>query len=148
MVTSKALPFRMKKKVHGFTYLGVLIAIAFMGIGLTVTSEVWFTLAQQQRKAEVEWIGEQYVQAIGSYFDAAPNGQKIYPPSIADLLEDKRFPTVRRHLRAVYLNPFSNQSDWQPITDPAGHIRGIRCAIKNGDRTEWIEFLHRPAGFA
>lgn len=129
----------------GFTYLGVLLAIAVMSIGLLAAAEVWVTSARREKMVEVAWIGEQFVQAIGSYYEASPGGRKVFPPSLIDLLEDRRGLVPRRHLRKVYLNPFSGAADWQLVQGPSGGVRGIKVPeieglAANADR----EFVYRP----
>jgi type II secretory pathway pseudopilin PulG len=115
-----------KSSARGFTYLGLLLAVAVIGIGLAVVSEVWATTAHRQRMAELEWVGNQYVQAIGSYYESSPGGTKRFPVSIDDLLEDKRVPFVKRHLRQAYANPMTGKQDWGWIAAPGGGIRGLR----------------------
>ncbi|MEO3715586.1 type II secretion system protein [Roseateles flavus] len=109
---------------RGFTYLGVLLAVALIGLGLSLASEVWSTTARRQRQVQLEWVGQQYAQAIGSYYESTPGRVKAFPRSIDDLLDDKRVPFARRHLRQPYPNPLSSQMDWEMIRAPDG---GIRC---------------------
>jgi type II secretory pathway pseudopilin PulG len=85
------------RKQSGFTRLGVLLAIALIGIGLTAASEVWSTTAKRQRMEQLEWVGQQYVQAIGSYYEASPRG-KAYPRSLEDCW---RRPKIEPLLRVV-----------------------------------------------
>ena len=118
---------------RGFTYLGVLLAIALLGIGLVAAAEVWTTTARRQRIEQLEWVGQQYVQAIGSYYESAPGGAKAFPKSLEDLLEDRRVPFVLRHLRQLYGNPLSGKPDWELIEDPGRGIRGVRA---NADAQE------------
>ena len=117
------------QRQSGFTYLGLLLAIALLGIGLTAASEVWVTSAHLERMIELEWVGAQYVQAIGSYYEASPGSVKTYPNSLAVLLEDRRYLTTRRHLRSLYANPFTRQVDWELVRGPDGSVRGIRLEL-------------------
>lgn len=112
---------------RGFTYLGMLLAIALLGVGLTAASEVWVTTARKQRMEQLDWAGQQFVQAIGSYYEASPTAVKVYPAALGDLIEDKRFPMMRRHLRQVYPNPLSGSGDWELLLMPDGRIRGVRA---------------------
>ena len=129
----------------GFTYLGVLLAIALLGIGLTAASEVWVTIAKRQRLEQLDWVGQQFVQAIGSYYEASPGRVKAYPPTLQDLLEDRRFAFVRRHLRQVYVNPFSAAADWDVVRAPDGGIRGLRVDLARVDAaTSSREFVYVP----
>lgn len=111
----------------GFTYLSVLIALAFMGVGLVAASEVWSTTARRQRIEQLDWVGQQFVQGLGSYYESSPGGAKAFPRTLNDLLIDSRYPTVRRHLRKIYANPFTNLNDWSLLRAADGGIRGV-CA--------------------
>lgn len=121
---------------RGFTYLGILLAIGMLGIGLAAASEVWVTVARRQRMEQLEWVGQQYVQAIGSYYEASPGLVKTYPRTLQDLLEDKRFVFVRRHLRQPYPNPLTGLADWELVSAPDGGIRGLRVSATYSGSTE------------
>jgi len=112
--------------------MGVLLAVALLGIGLTAASEVWVTYARRQKMAELEWIGAQFVQAIASYYEASPGSVKVYPPNVEELLEDRRYLTVRRHLRTHYMNPFTGKADWEWVRGPDGRLRGVRAIVSMG----------------
>ena len=129
---------------RGFTYLWLLLAIAVLGLGLEAASEVWVTSANRQKLAELDWIGAQFVRAIGSYYQATPGAIKAYPASLQDLTEDRRSATVRRHLREVYLDPFTGRRDWQPVLAPDGHIQGVRMASSLGRQVVRREFVYLP----
>ena len=130
---------------RGFTYLGVLLATALVSLGLTAAAEVWTTVARRQRLEQLEWVGQQYVQAIGSYYEATPGLVKNYPKTLQDLVEDKRNAFVRRHLRQVYVNPFTGVADWELIEAPTGGVRGVR--FRTADREgAGREFSYSPLG--
>jgi len=129
---------------RGFTYLGVLIAIAVLSVGLLAVSEVWVTSARRSKLAELDWIGAQFTQAIGSYYQATPGTAKVYPSSLQDLLDDRRYVTTRRHLRIVYANPFTGQADWQPVLAADGKLRGVRVVLPQDDGGTAKEFVYRP----
>lgn len=128
----------------GFTYLWVLAAIAVMGIGLLAVSEVWVASARRQQLVELEWIGNQFKRAIGSYYESTPSGAKSYPSSLHELIDDPRFLTTRRHLRVIYLNPLTGGLDWELVLAADGKIRGIRAAglIEVQRRTK--EYVYLP----
>lgn len=128
----------------GFTYLGVLLTIALLGIGLAAASEVWTTVAQRQRLEQLEWVGQQYAQAIGSYYESTPGLVKAYPARLEDLLEDRRFPFVRRHLRQLYANPLTGRHDWEVVVSSTGGARGVRAPAASvaGTRLEGREFVY------
>ena len=116
----------------GFTYLWVLVAVALIGIGLTATAEVWSTKARRARLAQADWAGTQYAQAISSYYEFSPGMAKVYPQSFTDLLEDRRGPVVRRHLRALYRNPFDEAGQWAQVLGGDARIRGVKLVLPEG----------------
>ena len=103
------------RRLRGFTYIGLLIAVALMGIGLAAVGQVWSTVAKRERERELLFVGAQFRQAIGSYFESSP-GVKRYPRRLEDLLEDQRFPVIKRHLRRIYLDPITGKPDWGLMT--------------------------------
>jgi len=129
---------------RGFTYLGLLFAIALLGIGLVAASEVWVSTARHQRMAQLDWAGGQIVTAIGSYYDASPGSAKVYPTSLQELLEDRRYLTTRRHLRQVYPNAFTGQVDWTLVLTPDGRIRGVQAALPPELGLPPREYTHVP----
>ena len=137
----------MMRRQAGFTYLGLLLAIALLGLGLTAASEVWSTVARRQRIEQLEWVGQQYVRAIGSYYESSTGSAKAFPKTLQDLLEDRRFVFVRRHLRQVYANPLTGAADWELVRAPDGGVRGVRTVttspsdVMAGSR----EFVYAPA---
>ena len=134
------------RRQNGFTYLGLLLAIALIGIGLAAASEVWSTVARRQRLVQLNWVGQQYVQAIGSYYEASPGSQKAYPHSMDDLLEDQRFGFVRRHLRQVYSDPLTGIADWQLISAPGGGFMGVQPVNSDTETAVAREPLIYPGG--
>lgn len=129
----------------GFTYLGVLIAMALIGIGLLAISEVWTTTTKRQKMAQLDWVGEQYVQAIESYYYANTGSVHLYPPTLDDLLEDKRYLSIRRHIRTLYGNPFTNGNAWKTLPAPGGGIQGIEYAQHDPDWQISKQFVFVPA---
>jgi type II secretory pathway pseudopilin PulG len=105
----------------GFTYLGLLFAIAVLGITLATIGVVWSTQIRRDREAELLYVGDQFRMAIGRYLRSG--GQ--YPQQLTDLVEDKRFPGARRYLRRIYPDPMTNSTDWQLIGAPEGGIMGV-----------------------
>lgn len=97
-----------KSAQSGFTYLFVLMLIALIGMGLVAAGTLWSTDVKRAREAELLFIGDQYRQAIRSYYELEPNQPRL-PQSIDDLLEDHRGPTLARHLRRAYRDPFTGE---------------------------------------
>lgn len=97
---------------RGFTYLGLLFAVAFIGLLLAATGESWRTTLQRECEAELLFDGRQFAKAITAYRAASPGDQKQWPKHLEDLLEDRRGLVVQRHLRRIYLDPFTGSRDW------------------------------------
>lgn len=128
---------RHDRRASGFTYVGVLVAVAILGLGLATAAPVWQTIGERHRLVELDWIGNEFVRAFASYYEGTPGIViKTYPSSLQNLVRDDRFIVVRRHLRRVYANPFSGQPDWELIAAPQGGIRGVRVAIYVGGKLE------------
>lgn len=96
----------------GFTYLGLLFAVALAGIALAGTGVLWQLESRREKEKELLFIGEQYRQAITSYYDRSPGSIKQYPAKLEEMLEDKRFPKPLRHLRRLYRDPMTADGDW------------------------------------
>ncbi|MBI2276142.1 MAG: type II secretion system protein [Dechloromonas sp.] len=109
---------------RGFTYLGVLFLVTLMGLGLAGSFQAWSTAAQRARERELLWIGTQYARAIQAYYLQSP-GTRQYPLKLEELVEDKRFPATRHHLRKRYPDPLTRSDDWGLIKTQDSRIAGI-----------------------
>ncbi len=92
---------------RGAVLLGFLILLAATGWTLSQWSQRAVDERQRDNEAELLWVGGQYRQAIESYFNGTPMGVKQLPTKLEDLIEDKRFPKPRRHLRKAYTDPMT-----------------------------------------
>ena len=106
----------------GFTYLTVLFAIAFMGLGLALTGEVWHTALTREREMQLLYAGNQYKRAIERYY---LSGTKQYPRALEDLLRDPRKPGTERYLRKLYFDPVTGKNEWGLVKAPDGGIMGV-----------------------
>lgn len=133
----------MKQAQHGFTYLWLLLVVALMGAGLAVVGELHQTAAQRDREQELLSIGRQFRAALVSYHDAqrydrpaaagpaaagpaglGPVDSRQRPASLQELLQDPRFPGIKRHLRRVYVDPMTGKAEWGLVMEN-GRIAGI-----------------------
>ena len=101
----------------GFTYIGLLILVVISGIALGGVGIVWHQDAQREREKELLFIGDEFRKAIGSYYENTPADIKQFPQNLNDLLLDKRFPVVKRHLRKLYLDPMPPFKSWGLVKD-------------------------------
>jgi type II secretory pathway pseudopilin PulG len=110
---------------HGFTYIGLLIFIALMGIALAGTGMVWHTQVRRDKERELLFVGDQFRRAISQYYERSPGGDKRFPQSLDDLLLDKRYPATQRYLRRVYPDPITGKAVWGFVKGPEGRIVGV-----------------------
>ncbi len=109
----------------GFTYIGLLIFIALMGIALAGTGMVWQTQARRDKERELLFVGDQFRRAIGQYYERSPGGDKRFPRSLDELLLDKRYPATQRYLRRVYPDPITGKAEWGFVKGPEDRIVGV-----------------------
>jgi len=110
---------------RGFTYLGLMILVMVMGMGLAAFGTIYSQTAQRDKEAELLFVGEQFRAAIESYYLKSP-GQRAYPKTLEDLVEDKRFPMPTRHLRRIYPDPITGSTEWGLVEMPNnGGIMGV-----------------------
>lgn len=111
-------------KQNGFTYIGLLIAVVFLGLGAVGAARLLAATERAEREAELLFIGHQFRQAIRSYLNTGP-GAGQYPAKLADLLQDSRYPTPKRHLRRLFVDPVTGLTDWGLVMAPEGGIMGV-----------------------
>ncbi|MDC8785706.1 type II secretion system protein [Roseateles koreensis] len=97
---------------RGFTYLGLLFFVALLAAGMAALGQSWQLAAQREREQELVFRGEEIARAIASYAKAGSTSASQYPARFEDLLEDRRGPVPRHHLRRLYADPFTGQADW------------------------------------
>lgn len=130
---------------RGFGYLLVLFALAAVGLALAGAGQVWHTTAQREKEAELLFIGNQFRQAIASYYTQTPGATRQYPTRLEDLLEDNRFPVPRRHLRQLYRDPMTGVSQWG-LVKAGDRITGV-YSLSDGVAFQ-TDFQGRDAAFA
>lgn len=119
----------MSRQARGFTYVGLMVLVAVIGIASTAVVQVGELARRRAAEAELLFIGKQYVKAFLEYelFTPEGNGSRA-PGRLEDLLRDPRQPGVRRYLREVYADPITGKADWQLVRAPGGGIMGVRSA--------------------
>ncbi len=142
------LPVGFKAANGGFTYIGLLLIVALMGIALLAVGEVWHVARKREKEQALLFVGHQFKQAIKMYCAHAPEANKLqpYPTQLEDLLKDPRFPSTQRYLRTIYIDPVSGSSEWGVLRLPGGGIYGVyslseESPIKRGN------FRPEEAGF-
>ncbi|SFW37790.1 type II secretion system protein [Nitrosovibrio sp. Nv17] len=131
----------------GFTYVWMLFVVALAGIVLAGAAQVWKTETQRERETELLFVGEQFREAIGSYYENSPSAAKRFPASQEELLADRRFPAVRRHLRRIYLDPMTGRAEWGLIIKPGIGLVGVH-SLSTEKPIKRANFHERYAAFA
>ncbi len=111
----------------GFTYIGLLILIAIMGVTLAGIGTVWHTKQQRTKEQQLIFIGNQFSQAISAYYNYQTPDSAVhqFPKKLEDLLLDKRQPNTTRYLRKIFADPITASADWGLIKAADGGIIGV-----------------------
>jgi len=116
---------RRRADAAGFTYIGILLAVATLGVFLAVVGDVWRTAQQREAERDLRFIGEEFRRAISRYYEATPGAAKMYPRSLQDLVSDNRFPGIRRYLRRIYVDPITLRREWGTVAADDGGVAGV-----------------------
>ncbi len=148
---------------HGFTLVAVLAALFLLALASQKVMGVVSQQAQREREAELLRIGAAYQAAIGAYHDQSPGSVKRWPPTLEALLDDRRFVTLQRHLRRLYVDPVTRTHTWGLVPAPDGTgIAGVyslseerpiraggtdlaRLGLAEARRYSDWKFVHRPS---
>lgn len=109
----------------GFTYIGILLLVALVGIALASTATVWHFEVQREKERELLAIGNEFRLALDRYATATPGGGRKFPLRLEDLLLDERMAAKRRHLRRIYPDPMTGRNEWGLIRTADGQIVGV-----------------------
>lgn len=115
---------------RGFTYLGLLFALALGGVALAAIGERWQLAAQREREAELLFRGSEIRVALERYAAATAAGAPPQPQTLQDLVHDTRGPAPRHWLRRLYVDPFSGSADWRLLRNAEGGITGVASSAQ------------------
>lgn len=126
---ARLIPFPCKASARsdasGFTYIGLLILIAIMGVTLVITGTLWHTAQQREKEQRLLFVGNQFSRAITAYYQQTFNEIHQFPKRLEDLLLDKRYPNTTRYLRRIFADPFTGTTQWGLIRGADGGIVGV-----------------------
>jgi type II secretory pathway pseudopilin PulG len=114
----------------GLAFLSLMLAIVVIGIVATSALQWGAAYAQRDAEAQLLFVGEEIQQALARYDNATPVGLPRSPASLQELVRDPRYPGVVRHLRQLYIDPFTGTPDWAVIQDPFGRIVAVHSRSK------------------
>ena len=106
---------------RGFTYLGLIILVAVLGLVGAAGLKLGSLLQRQAAEQALLDIGAQFSDALYSYAAATPPGLPQQPESLAELLRDPRVPQLRRHLRKLFVDPMTGRAEWGLLYQPGSH---------------------------
>ena len=115
----------MRHRQRGFTYLGLLFAVALAGAALAQLGQHWSGAAQRERERELIFRGQQIAAAIAAYHAVAAVAAPAWPRGFDELLEDRRTSSPIHHLRRAFTDPITGKADWVPMLDEAGGWHGV-----------------------
>lgn len=112
------------KGQEGFSYITLLFMIVVLGLAAGMAGRHWSMEARREAEAELIFRGTEIASGIKRYYEESP-GAKAYPKSLEELVEDKRYPVSKRHLRRLYSDPMTGKPDWKIVKAPGGGIMGV-----------------------
>jgi type II secretory pathway pseudopilin PulG len=66
---------------RGFTYVGLLLAVALAGVALAAAGMLWSTTAKRDKEAELLFVGDQFRRAIAR-LRGTPGAKRTRAPRI------------------------------------------------------------------
>jgi type II secretory pathway pseudopilin PulG len=105
------------RREAGFTYVGLIIGMAVLGLIAASTLKLGSLLQRRAAEQELLRVGATYSKALKSYAAASEQGQPRAPKALSELLRDSRFPSPLRHLRQIYADPITGRTDWGMVYD-------------------------------
>lgn len=143
----------------GMTYLMVLWIIALGSVAMMAATQSWVMDMRRQKEVELLFRGEQIKAALLAYRQSSPPQAPQFPVSLDELLEDRRGPLIKRHLRRLYRDPMTVDGEWGLIKQgpwivgvhSQSSARPLRAAIASNDGAtsyeDWrFEVLGATAG--
>lgn len=109
----------------GIAYLGLLLLIGLVGIGLATTGTVLTHTVQRENEKELLRAGHALQFAISQYYERSPGTQKRYPQNLEDLLLDTRHLSIQRYIRRIPKDPMTKSIQWGLVRAPDGGIMGV-----------------------
>ncbi len=113
------------KANSGFAYLALLAALAVLALVLSSASVSQSHKAKRERETQLFFIGEQFYNALASYYAVSQQETDRYPKTLAQLLVDNRAIKPRHHLRQIYQDPMTHTYEWGLVLNSQKQIIGI-----------------------
>ena len=115
-----------KHRQHGSVFMGMLVTVAVVAVMLMEVGTLWSSVLQRERELELLARGNEIRRAIGLYYREG----NTFPKTLADLVLDRRQPTIKRYLRRAYDDPLTGTPDWGVVEGPGETIMGVFSKAK------------------
>lgn len=99
------------QRQRGAVLIGALLVVMLAGLATLTYTQSWHAAKQRHLEDELLFVGQQYRDALESYYRSSP-GIRHLPVSLDDLVKDDRFPQPVRHLRRIYVDPLAPEVPW------------------------------------
>jgi type II secretory pathway pseudopilin PulG len=105
---------RCGARPRGYALIAALILLVLATLAASAAVYRSSLDSRREREEQLLFAGRQIANALASYRDATlAGGLQQYPKSLEDLLIDRRFPYIKRHLRRLYADPMTGVPDWE-----------------------------------
>ncbi len=137
---------------QGFTYMMLLAVVAVLGITSGVAVQYQSKISHREKEKELLFRGQAIMKAIQSYYVAGKT-VKLYPPSLDALLHDNRFAS-KKHIRKLYIDPFTLKADWVVIKNQYGagilgvHSRSNKHPLKQANFPVGLESFELASSYS
>jgi len=148
-----------EKRHGGFAYMALLVVIFASSLALSVALPDKYQQAKRERETQLLFVGQQYANAIRSFYENPYVSIKRYPDTLDELLVDNRTAVPRHHLRQLYRDPITGSKEWGVLRNEEDQIIGVFSLSKDtplrtnfgletmvgiaaGDKYEDIKFVY------
>lgn len=135
------------KHIQGFAYLGLVVAVAVMGVAMAAVGDAWQAAARREKERELLFVGNQMRLALAQYYVQTPPQGPRHPMALEDLLRDPRFPGTLRYLRRIYADPMTGKAEWGLVRGADGAIYGVH-SLSRERPLKRARFARGDQGFA
>jgi len=114
---------------RGWALLTMVLAALLVSVSGTTAFASMRLERERERQLELLATGRSIVLALRSYNKAEWATQPEWPRDLSELVEDRRSPSVRRHLRRVPVDPITGKPEWVLLLE-GGRIIGVHSPGK------------------